>query len=73
MQFLNKVKLKSYQKNIFYVFFVSFVYLISLNITGSIRLTDYQTTHFSLSILVENFFLHSYFFMIYWVRALGFP
>ena len=45
---LNKVKLKSYQKNIFYVFFVSFVYLISLNITGSIRLTDYQTTHFSL-------------------------
>ena len=62
MQFLNKVKLKSYQKNIFYVFFVSFVYLISLNITGSIRLTDYQTTHFSLSILVENFFSPFVFF-----------
>ena len=56
MNNLNNIKFKSYQKNLIFIFSVGFLYFFPLIATGSGRLVDYTTTHFSLLILSENLF-----------------
>ena len=56
MNIFDNIKLKSYQKNFIFIFSVSFLYFFPLFTTGSGRLVDYTTTHFSLLILSENLF-----------------
>ena len=56
MNNFDNIKFKSYQKNFIFIFSVSFLYFFPLFVTGSGRLIDYTTTHFSLLILSENLF-----------------
>ena len=56
MNNFDNIKFKSYQKNFIFIFSVSFLYFFPLFATGSGRLIDYTTTHFSLLILSENLF-----------------
>ena len=56
MNNFDNIRLKSFQKNFIFIFSISFLYFFPLFATGSGRLVDYTTTHFSLLILSENLF-----------------